>query len=107
MTVLLVVVGVLCSATAQVLLKLSARWGLWTLPWVLSNGGAGLSYLVSFLLYSLILRKSELSRMGPLMTNAVSLLVAGAGILLFGETLSLRKVAGIALGAVALVLLAG
>jgi uncharacterized membrane protein len=98
--------GVLCSALAQILLKLSSKAELWSLPWLGALGGAALSYGISFFLYSLILRKGELSRIGPLMTSAVALLVVIAGIALFGEELTLRRGLGIGLAIVALYFLA-
>jgi len=99
--------GVLCSAFAQVLIKISSRAGPWSLPWFGAMGGAAVSYGVSFILYSLILRKSELSRIGPLMTSAVALLVVLAGIVLFGEAVTLRRGIGIGLAVAALFFLAG
>jgi multidrug transporter EmrE-like cation transporter len=107
MNVALLVSGIFCSALAQVLLKLSSKAAGWSLPWIGALGGAALSYGVSFFLYSLILRKSELSRIGPLMTSATALLVAAAGVILFGEDLTLRRGIGIGLGVAALVFLAG
>ncbi|MCX7028173.1 MAG: hypothetical protein NT061_11995, partial [Spirochaetes bacterium] len=95
MSVVLLVSGILCSALAQVLLKLSSKPAMWTLPWFSALGGAALFYGVSFFLYSLILRKSELSKIGPLMTSATVLLVVAAGILLFGEELTPRRCIGI------------
>ena len=107
MNTILLIAGILCSALAQVLLKLSSKASLWSLPWLGTLGGAALSYGVSFILYSLILRKGELSRIGPLMTSAVALLVVLAGVFLFGEELTLRRGMGIGLAIAALAFLAG
>jgi len=105
--VVLLVSGIICSALAQVLLKLSTKASVWSLAWLAALGGAVLSYGISFLLYSLILRKNDLSRISPLMTSATAILVVTAGILIFGEQVSLRRGIGIGLGVAALVLLAG
>jgi len=106
MNQILIPAGVLLSALAQVALKSAARFPVRSLSWYAAIAGAGLSYLVSFGVYSLILRKSELSRTSPLMASAVALLAAAAGMILFGETLTWRKGLGIVLGIAAISLLA-
>ncbi|MFZ2634731.1 MAG: hypothetical protein WAZ99_10675 [Rectinemataceae bacterium] len=102
----LVALGVLCSAAAQVMLKVASRFEGMETRWILSMlGGAGL-YGISFVLYSAVLRKSALSRVAPFMAVAVALVASLAGIFLFGERFDAKRAAGLALGLAALYLLA-
>jgi len=103
--VLMAVSGVGCSAAAQVVMKFSSRYEPWTARWILSLGLAALLYGGSFLLYAFILRRAPLSKLGPLMTIAVSILVVLAGWLLFGERLNPRQLMGVALGGASIILL--
>lgn len=106
MNVLLLAGGVLFSALAQVILKVSARFPAWSIRWLAITAGGAAMYGGSFLIYSFLLRKADLSRISPIMTSATALLVVLAGVLLFGEPLTLRKGFGIALGLAAILLLA-
>lgn len=106
MNVLLLAGGVVFSALAQIILKLSARFPAWSVRWLAVTAGGAAMYGASFLIYSFLLRKADLSRISPIMTSATALLVVLAGVVLFGEPLSLRKGFGIALGLAAILLLA-
>ena len=99
--------GILLSASAQLLLKQGAGLRLWSARWTALAGLSALFYLASFALYAWVLRKNDISRISPLMGSAVIALVVLGGVLFYGEALSLRRMAGIALACVAVALLAG
>ncbi|HOI22244.1 MAG: EamA family transporter [Spirochaetia bacterium] len=104
---LLLICGILFSASAQLLLKQGARLKLWSASWIALAGGAALLYALSFAVYAWVLRKQDISKISPLMGSAVIALVVLGGVFLFGETLSLRRIAGVLLACAAVALLAG
>ncbi|HWR10721.1 MAG TPA: EamA family transporter [Rectinemataceae bacterium] len=106
MNILFLTAGVACSALAQIALKYSARFDAWGGRWLLVMAAAAAMYGASFLIYSFLLRKEDLSRISPLMTSAVAFIVVLAGTLLFGETMTARRGIGIVLGMAAIFLLA-
>jgi drug/metabolite transporter (DMT)-like permease len=101
----MIVAGIVCSASAQVMIKFASRQTFMTFGWITAMGSSAGLYGLSFVLYSFILKQSALSRIGPAMTVGVAALVVLAGLVLFGESLSPRQGLGIALGLVALVLI--
>ncbi|HCO49229.1 MAG TPA: hypothetical protein DIT55_07350 [Spirochaetaceae bacterium] len=106
MSLLLLTVGIGFSALAQITLKFSARFEAWGGRWLLYTAAGATMYGASFLIYSFLLRKEDLSRISPLMASAVAILVALAGVLLFGEEMTTRRGIGIALGIAGIALLA-
>jgi drug/metabolite transporter (DMT)-like permease len=105
MNTLLIVSGVGLSALAQVLVKSASKTPLWSFAWVWWMALSIFSYATSFFAYSFLLRKNELSRLSPIMSSGVAILVAVAGILLFGEQINARKGLGICMGIIAILLL--
>ena len=106
MSSLLLAAGIGLSALAQIVLKFSARFEAWGGPWFIYSAAGATLYGASFLIYSFLLRKEDLSRLSPMMASAVALIAALAGLLLFGEEMTTRRGIGIALGIAAIVLLA-
>lgn len=104
---LLLVGGILLSASAQLLLKQGAGLKLWSARWTALAGLSALLYVASFAVYAWILRKNDISRISPLMGSAVIALVALGGVLFYGESLSIRRLAGVVLACTAVALLAG
>lgn len=100
------VLGVLTSAAAQVLIKRAACHASFSAEWFAWMGASATSYAVSFVLYSIVLRRFSLSVIGPVMTVAVMCTVVLAGVLM-GESLEARQWAGIALGIGAIVTILG
>lgn len=103
---LLLAAGVAFSALAQIIVKYSARFDAWGGRWLALTAAGAALYGASFLAYSFLLRKEALSRVSPIMASAVALIVVLAGVLCFGETLTLRRGIGIVLGLAAIALLA-
>jgi multidrug transporter EmrE-like cation transporter len=96
--VLLIVISILFNVLAQVLIKHAGKSGVgaaglmsWLSPWIVLAASA---YGLSFLLTVRIFAENKLSTVVPLMAGATFMLVSLAGILLFGENVSLRKVMG-------------
>ena len=106
MNTALLIAGIAFSSLAQITIKFSARFGVWEARWILLTLAGASLYGASFLSYSFLLRKGDLSRLSPLMSSAVALIVVTAGTLLFGEHMTLRRGIGIALGVAAIALLA-
>lgn len=106
MNIILLVAGIAFSSIAQIALKFSARFDVWGGRWFLLTATGAALYGASFLAYSFLLRKGDLSRISPIMSSAVALIVVLAGILLFGEQMTVRRGIGITLGIAAIALLA-
>jgi len=102
----LLVAGIAFSSLAQITLKFSARFEAWGGRWLLLTLAGASLYGASFLSYSFLLRRGDLSRLSPVMSSAVALIVVSAGVLLFGEHMTLRRGIGVALGVAAVALLA-
>ena len=88
----------LASAVATLLIKLSGQhgpdWNLVRLAWL---GGAGFTYVLGFVCYSVALQKLEISLAYPVMTGIAMAMVAALGFAFLHEPLSWSKAAGMAL----------
>jgi drug/metabolite transporter (DMT)-like permease len=102
----IVVGGIVASATAQVMLKSASSYGLKSVQWFLFVGTSASLYLVAFGLYAIALKYIALSRLSPIMTIGVMILVVAAGLLL-GERLHVKQYLGIVLGAASIFLMLG
>lgn len=103
---ILVGLGVLTSALAQIMLKKSSSFFFlkeynFFFYFVLG----GLFYVVSFGIYAYALKIFDLSKISPVMTIGTMLLVVLAGIFVFREDISSRQLLGIALGVVSIALI--
>ena len=96
----------LASAMATFLIKLSNQHGAdWNLVRLAFLGGAGATYALGFIFYSVALQKLDMSLAYPVMTGIAMAMVAALGIAALDEPLSASKVIGmvlIAAGAFAL-----
>jgi multidrug transporter EmrE-like cation transporter len=91
---------------ATLLIKLSSHDGAaWTLTRLAYLAGAGGTYVVGFVCYSVALQKLNMSVAYPIMTSIALVMVALLGIVVLNESLTVTKAVGlalIALGAFAL-----
>lgn len=101
---LLVAIGIVATALAQILLKQSSHHEVLTSPWVGFVAVAAASYAVSFLLYALILKHYPLNKVYPAMTVAQIVLITLYG-LTIGEAVDLRHGVGLLLGVAAIYLI--
>jgi multidrug transporter EmrE-like cation transporter len=100
----LVVTGILTTAVAQILLKKASSFEIKTMSWAFFVGTSAAFYVLSFLLYSQMLRHYPLNKIYPVATIAQIALITVAG-LAFGEAIDVRHAVGLALGAVAVFLI--
>ena len=96
--------GILCSALAQVCMKQATHQDLFRMPWLGFIGLSGFSYLSSFVLYYMALKYFPISRVSPIMTIGVLVLVVSFGVF-SGEVLSTRQSLGIAGGVLSILLI--
>jgi multidrug transporter EmrE-like cation transporter len=101
---LLVLIGILLTALAQVVLKKAAGFAVGTSPWILYFGLSAAAYTLSFIFYSRILKYYALNKIYPAMTVAQIIVITLIGYLL-GETVGGRHALGLAFGAVAIYLI--
>jgi multidrug transporter EmrE-like cation transporter len=101
---LLVLVGILMTAIAQVLLKKAAGFDVRTSPWIIFFGLSAVAYAVSFMFYSQILKYFALNKIYPAMTVAQIVVITLFGFLM-GEAVGARHALGLVFGAVAIYLI--
>lgn len=100
----LVATGTISTAVAQVLLKRAAQFEVSTAGWLTFMALAAASYVLSFLLFSQILKYYALNKVYPLMTVAQIILITLYG-LSVGEAIGGRQALGLLLGIVAIYLI--
>ena len=100
----LVAIGILATAVAQVLLKKAAPYEIRTTSWLLFMGLAAASYTISFILYSRILKYYPLNKVYPAMTVAQIILITLYG-LVVGEVIDGRQALGLLFGIVSIYLI--
>jgi|GEM_PF-2153574 len=101
---LLVVLGMLATALAQVLLKKASYFEIRTISWLMYMGFSAVSYAFSFVLYSQVLKHYALNKIYPAMTVGQIMLVTVYGMLI-GEVITQRHAMGLMLGGVAIYLI--
>lgn len=100
----LVMLGMFTTVMAQVLLKKAAYFEVRTNPWLIYMAISAMTYGVSFVLYSRILKYYELNKIYPAMTVGQIMLVTLYG-LMIGEVITGRHALGLLLGGIAIYLI--
>ena len=103
---LFIPVAVILSASAQILLKKASGFPNWTTNWYLFLVVSGALYLAALFVYLHLMRLYPISRIYPTLTVLVILLITVYGALI-GEHISMKHLAGLALGGMAIYLLLG
>jgi multidrug transporter EmrE-like cation transporter len=86
----------LVAAILEIIGDLSLKWWAETNRWL--GFGIGLVvYSLALVIFAMLLRRAELAVIFALWVGVAALLLTLAGWWLFGEALSLRRIAGIAL----------
>ena len=101
---LLVLFAVFATAFAQVLLKKASYHDIKTSPWLVYMGISAVSYGVSFILYSRVLKYYPLNKIYPAMTVAQIILITLYG-LWIGEVISGRHSLGLLFGMLSIYLI--
>ena len=101
---LLIVIGVLTTAVAQVLLKKASGYEIRTSSWIMWMGLSAVSYTVSFVAYSQILKYFALNKVYPAMTVAQIIVITFVGLWL-GEAVGGRQALGLLFGVVSIYLI--
>jgi uncharacterized membrane protein len=94
---ILVLFGVLITAIAQVLLKRSSGIQTWSKHWFIFLILSLFLYVLSLGLYFFILKQFPLSKIYPIMTISVILLITCYGFII-GEDITIRHLIGLLLG---------
>jgi multidrug transporter EmrE-like cation transporter len=101
---LLILVGILTTAFAQVMLKKASGFEIRTSSWIVWMGLSAVSYTVSFVAYSRILKYFALNKVYPAMTVAQIVIITLYG-LWAGEAIDTRHALGLVFGVVAIYLI--
>ena len=96
--------GILFSALAQICMKRASIFEVRHLFWYMYIFASVCSYFLSFVAYYLVLKYFPISKVSPLMTVGVVLIVVLYG-MWAGEAISIRHAAGLLLGAVSIFLI--
>lgn len=103
---LLILLGILVSAAAQVMLKKAASFEfLKEFSFFLYFFLGGGFYVLSFGIYAYLLKIFNISKISPIMTVGTMLLVVLSGVIIFKEVLTIKQIFGIILGVASIVLI--
>ena len=94
---ILVPVGAVLTALAQISLKKTSAFSNWSREWFLFLLLSLALYGLAFFNYLYLLRQFPISKIYPVMTVVVILIITGYGFII-GETINLRHLIGIVLG---------
>ncbi len=94
---ILVPVGAVLTAVAQIGLKKTSTFNNWSREWFLFMCLSVVLYGIAFFNYLYLLRQFPISKIYPVMTIVVILIITGYGFYI-GETINLRHLIGVALG---------
>ena len=94
---ILVPVGAVLTALAQIGLKKTSTFSNWSREWILFLLLSLVLYGIAFFNYLYLLRQFPISKIYPVMTIVVILIITGYGMLI-GETINLRHLIGLGLG---------
>jgi len=101
----LIVLGVLSSAIAQMFIKKASGLSFGNVLFFIYFCLAGIFYVGSFGLYTLILKYFPITKISPVMTLGTMTMVVIFGIFMFHEIITIKQVIGMVIGAVAIVLI--
>ena len=96
--------GILFSSLAQIILKRATLFEAKELFWMFSISGSAVCYCISFIAYYLALRQFSISRISPVMTVGVVLIVVAYGYWM-GETVTIRHSLGVLFGIISILLI--
>lgn len=99
-----VVVGIVSTALAQILLKISGTYAVMQVKWVLSLLLSLVAYAVSFVSYYMALKFFDISKVQPIMMASILSIIAIYGFAV-GEDLNRLRVAGVLLSILSIVLI--
>jgi len=100
-----IALGILSSAIAQMFIKQASTLPFENVKYYIYFCLAGLFYVVSFGLYTLVLRYFPITKISPVMTLGTMTMVIVFGILMFNEIITIKQLIGMVIGAVAIVLI--
>jgi len=101
---LLVGIGILATAVAQIMLKKASGFEIRTSSWIVWMGLSAAAYTLSFIAYSRILKYFALNKIYPAMTVAQIIVITLYG-LWIGEAIDTRHAIGLLFGVVAIYLI--
>lgn len=101
---LLIPVGAVLSALAQIVLRKTSTYANLTRPWILFLMLSCFLYATSLFIYLYLLRQYPISKIYPIMTVVVILIITLYGFII-KETITIRHLIGVALGVGAVYLL--
>jgi len=102
---LFIVLGISSSAIAQMFIKKASGLSFGNVSFFIYFCLAGMFYVASFGLYTLVLKYFPITKISPVMTLGTMTMVVILGILMFHEIITVKQVIGMVVGAVAIVLI--
>lgn len=96
--------GIVFSSLAQIFLKRATFLEAREVYWFLCVSSSALCYLISFVAYYMALKQFSISRISPVMTVGVVLIVVTYGYWM-GETVTARQTLGVLFGIISILLI--
>ncbi|MEA4935716.1 hypothetical protein SDC9_150040 [bioreactor metagenome] len=97
--------SVLSAVIAQVLMKNASLNDLYSKRWIVFILISLIVYGLAFILQSYVFRLFPLSKIAPPSAIAVMILVFCSGAIFFGESIQIKQIAGVILGAISIYLI--
>jgi len=102
---LLIFLAIMLTAIAQVSIKKGTFYTLQQKEFYIFISIGAVLYIGTFFLQVYLLRYFDVSKLTPILTIASMLLIVVFGMILFGESISLKQGAGIFIGAISIYLI--
>ncbi|MEA4982003.1 MAG: hypothetical protein VB066_04725 [Paludibacter sp.] len=99
------ILSVLSAVIAQVLVKNASFNELYSKKWMIFILISLIVYGLAFILQSYVFRLFPLSKIGPPSAIAVMILIFFSGVIFFGESIQIKQIAGVILGAISIYLI--
>lgn len=99
-----IILGIISTATAQILLKVASSHGAMQVKWAISLSLSLVAYAVSFLTYYMALKFFDISKVQPIMMASILSIIALYGFAV-GEDFNRLRLAGVLLSIVSIVLI--
>jgi drug/metabolite transporter (DMT)-like permease len=97
-----VIIGIIITATAQILLKLGSSHEILKLKWLVFLFFSLFCYSLSFVTYYLALRYYDISKISPIMMSSIICIITVYGFV-SGEHINLSRIFGIGLAIISII----
>jgi len=105
MRLLLASISIIAAVAAQVFVKKAAFYQFLEKTWLSFIVLSLIFYAVAFAFQAIVVRYFEMSKILPVSAIAIMILVFLSGIIFFNETINIKQIIGVLLGAISIILI--